>query len=322
MLSAETTSGPAESAASPAGYFQPFPPMEFLHAPGFRLSLPSGAVYSRFAFPHNHKKILRHALCFKCGEGESLRSWRNRMLNGIYVSTAGSLVQSARQEVIANNLANVNTAGFRRQIPIFSRRPPESQDPNSPAANMAPMKLNPLLERIDGGVYMAEIATVHEGGPLTRTSGDYDFAISGEGFFMCEDKSGERFYTRAGNFIPDKNGNLTTTDGKYYLLDASGQRIVSHSRDDISADSIKAVTFESMKSLRRHGENMFTSKDEPVFSAAEIKRNYIEASNVSPIVELISMIEGFRVYEANMQAIRHQDRTLGRAVNDVGRLGR
>jgi flagellar basal-body rod protein FlgG len=244
------------------------------------------------------------------------------MLNGLYISTAGALVQSARQEIIANNLANVNTSGFRRQMAIFSRRPPESQERASEGYNIAGMQLNPLLERIDGGVFMDEVATVHEGGPLTRTGGDYDFAISGEGFFVCENANGERFYTRSGNFLPSKDGYLMTPDGEFFLLDSRGQRI--HTRDprDIEPDSIKAVTFKNVRHMRRHGENMFTSKEEPVFSAAEVKRNYIEASNVSPIVELISMIEGFRIYEANMQAIRHQDRTLGRAVNDVGRLGR
>jgi flagellar basal-body rod protein FlgG len=244
------------------------------------------------------------------------------MLNGIYVSTAGALVQSARQEIIANNLANVNTSGFRRQMAIFSTRLPESQERASEGYDVSGMQLNPLLERIDGGVFMDEVATVHEGGALTRTGGDYDFAISGEGFFMCENENGERFYTRAGNFVPNKDGYLSTADGKYYLLNARGERIFSRDPQDIEPDSIKAVTFKNIRHMSRHGENMFTSKEEPVFSAAEVKRNYIEASNVSPIVELISMIEGFRIYEANMQAIRHQDRTLGRAVNDVGRLGR
>lgn len=237
------------------------------------------------------------------------------MLNGLYISTAGSLVQSARQEIIANNLANVNTSGFRRQMVLFSRRRPESEE-----RDVAGMALNPLLERIDGGVYIHSMPTVHEGGALIRSDNPYDFAISGDGFFAMENSDGERFYTRAGNFMPNKDKELVTPDGKYFLLDPYGQRITSENPDDINMEMIKAVTFENIRLLRRAGDNMFTSKDDPVAATGEVKRSYYEASNVSPIVELISMIEGFRIYEANMQAIRSHDRTLGRAVNDVGRV--
>jgi flagellar basal-body rod protein FlgG len=235
----------------------------------------------------------------------------------MYISTAGSLVQSARQEIIANNLANVNTSGFRRQMTVFSRRRPESEE-----RNMMGAALNPLLEKIDGGVYIYGMPTIHEGGALIRSDDPYDFAISGEGFFICEDANGERFYTRAGNFLPNKDKDLGTPDGKYFLLDPYGNRIKSEHPDDINMESIKAVTFEDLDKLRRVGDSMFSAKEEPLMAAGEVRRGYYEASNVSPIVELISMIEGFRVYEANMQAIRSQDRTLGRAVNDVGRVNR
>jgi len=239
------------------------------------------------------------------------------MLNGLYNSTAGGIVQSARQEIIANNLANVNTTGFRRQIAIFSRRPPESQERDTFGMN-----LNPLLEKIDGGVYLSQAATVHESGPLERTDGDYDFAISGDGFFVCEDANGNRFYTRAGHFQPNRSFELTTPDGKYFLLDSNGRRVKSLGRDDVHLEAVKPVTFEDLDRMRRSGENMFTCDAEPVAANGEVWRGYLEGSNVSPIVELISMIEGFRVYEANMQAIKSQDRTYGRAVNDVGRVNR
>src|SRR5690349_17117640 len=122
------------------------------------------------------------------------------MIRGLYTSSAGMQVQQMRQETIANNLANLNTAGFkkdlalieaRRNMDILRTNNPAQQGPNAPTVKKG-------IGELGTGVFLDEFVKDFEQGTLNQTENPFDFALHGDGFFTVEGQEGERLYTRAG----------------------------------------------------------------------------------------------------------------------------
>lgn len=248
------------------------------------------------------------------------------MIYGLYVSTLGALIQDAKGDVIANNLANVNSTGFKRDVAVFRVRPPEPREDIS-IESAGPV----MLEEIGGGAYIAEVVTLLSQGLLKETGRGLDIALDGEGFFVVSDGS-ERYYTRAGN-LKVEGGYLVNQDG-HYVLDDTGREIAVASEDIyISADGavydagspvarLAVVKPSAPGDLRKVGATLFapSAGATEVPSEAKVLGGFLELSDVNPTVEMVNMIEALRAYEANMELLRIQDRTLERAVNDVGRV--
>jgi len=248
------------------------------------------------------------------------------LIYGLYLSTQGALIQDAKGDVVANNLANVNSAGFKRDVAVFRVRPPEPrEDISIESAGPA------MLEEIGGGAYIAEVVTLLSQGLLKETGRALDVALDGEGFFVVSDGR-ERYYTRAGDFKVE-GGYLVNQDG-HYVLDDTGREIAVASEDVyISADGtvydagspvgrLGVVKVSPAGALRKVGGTLFAPSPgaEEVESEAEVLEGFLELSGVNPMVEMVNMIEALRAYEANMEMVRIQDRTLDRAVNEVGRV--
>ena len=251
------------------------------------------------------------------------------MLYGLYLSSAGMLVQRHQHEVIANNMANVNTTAFKRDVATFRTRAVESQ--------VAPGGFryrHPVLDHLGGGTFVSPTYTEFAQGEVEITNRPLDVCLKGPGFFTVADAQGRAFYTRDGRFALDGEGNLTTLDGEQKVLDSSGQviqldrtRMTSIGSDGtITQDGrevgrLEVVEFDNPNVLRKLGKNLFTnSGPEPVSkSAARVVAGALERSAADPVRELIGMIEAQRAYEANAQMISLQDQTLGRVVNDLAR---
>ncbi|WP_299601401.1 flagellar hook-basal body complex protein [uncultured Tateyamaria sp.] len=214
-------------------------------------------------------------------------------------------------QIVANNIANSATTGYRQEGLVFSEY-------------VQGMRGGPSLSMGHGNV--RETSFVQ--GTLTQTGGTYDFAIEGDGFFLIQTPEGERV-TRAGSFSPNGQGDLVTPDG-HAVLDAGGApvfvppgvRALSVSPDgSISADGafvgqIGLVEPVDRTTLIREGGVMFSSDAgfEPS-DTARILQGFVEESNVDPIGQLARMIEIQRAYEMGQDFLNSEDERVRRAMD-------
>ena len=235
------------------------------------------------------------------------------------------MAQSQRLETIANNLANVDSAGFKRDLAIFQARYAEEieQGLDFPGSRS--------INEVGGGVMVAGTLTDFSPGTLKRTEIPTDLAIQGDGFFMVQ-KEGQPYLTRAGNFLLDPTGTLTTQQG-YPVLNDSGQpvridpsvgpwQVTSDGGIQQAGDTqyLALVRPLSLGDLAKTGENLFRPLAEPVRVPAGERRvagGYLELSGVRPTSEMMEMIEASRAFEANVNLIKSQDEMFGSL---VGRL--
>ncbi len=245
---------------------------------------------------------------------------------GMYISAEGAQAQSRRIEVIANNLANVQTLGFKREIAVLQARNSEAieQGLDSPGSKS--------INDIGGGVYVPETMTEFKTGPFDVTGQPDHLALRNDAFFMVE-RDGEQFLTRAGNFVMNDQGQLTTQQG-YPVLDEAGGPIEVdptlpwqfESDGTLSQDGdgtpLAMVRPASLGDLARHGENLFrplgpTTPLELNERAGAVTVGCVEQSSVEPTTEMMEMISASRAFETNIRLIQQQDEMLGGLVNRV-----
>lgn len=244
---------------------------------------------------------------------------------GLYVAAEGAQAQSQRLETIAHNLANVDTVGFKRGTPTFQSRFAEAiqrgQDvPGSQSKS-----------DIGGGVKIVDVASDFSAGSLRFTKIPTDFAINGDGFFQVRSKDGNDYLTRAGNFLLDARGRLTTQDGSA-VLDQSGSEIqIDGTRpwdvqaggrivQDGSSYTIGLARPQSLGDLAKVGNNNFRALAPTIPVTAEdrdVRQGYLEMSGVNPTQETMSMIAASRAFEANMKLIQHHDSMVGGLISRV-----
>lgn len=253
------------------------------------------------------------------------------MLYGIYLNTAGAWVEESRQDVIANNLANVNTVGFKKGQALFRERLNEAKEDLQVG-----WKSHPLLDRLGGGVFLDEVAYSSSDGSLEYTSSDLDFALQGDGFFTLRDRlTGETRFTRDGRFQRDPEGTLTTIDGRFDVMNVEDEPIrLLPGEVVVDADGTIAVNGEAGGRLKLVGSlsdldftrtsgGRFQYRGDPA-SLAEVnplvRQQYLERSNVNPVQEMVQLIQSGRAYEANMRMIQMQDGTLQQGVSQIAAL--
>lgn len=250
------------------------------------------------------------------------------MIRGIQISASGLLLEQKRADIAANNVANANTTGFKKERVSTSSFP------------------EMLLERIGGGEAMpigssglgAEtLATTVDRtqGALQATGNPLDLAITGPGFFVLETPQGER-YTRRGNFRRDASGYLVTEQGYRVLgetgpLQLSGDRPVVDKQGRLggagNSQALRIVDFTltpgSADRLVPEGDSLYrlVGGAAPVPARGyQVHQGFLEASNVNPINEMVALITIMRGFEANQKAVQAQDETLDKAVNELGRV--
>jgi flagellar basal body rod protein FlgG len=245
---------------------------------------------------------------------------------GLYLSAEGAQAQAQRLEVIANNMANVETPGFKRDVPTFQARFAEAiQQGQAIAGNRGEHDLG-------GGVKVAQTLTDYSNSTLRHTKLETDFAINGDGFFRVRGKDGEMLLTRAGNFSIDGRGRLITQTESLPVLDDAGSEIVlddslpwevqSGGRivQEGTSVAIGLSQPESLGDLVKVGNNLFRSLG-PVAPVSgnlrDIRQGYLEESGVNPTREMMAMIETSRAFEANTRLVQHQDSMISGLINRV-----
>ena len=251
------------------------------------------------------------------------------MIRGWYIGSSGMNAQQSRLDAIANNLANADTTGFKRDI-VVSKSFPEllmrrMNDDGVYETPFGSADVAPIVGKIGLGVETNELYTDFEQGSFKQTSTHTDVALSGEGFFAVQTPQGER-YTRNGNFLVGKEGILETKEGypvlgEYVYIYVADDRFVVnqdgmvYSENDMELiDRLKVVRFDNERYLEKMGSSLYkdTNVTGPAYIAEGNERpqflqGYIETSNVNVVNEMVSMIEVNRAYEANQKTIQSQD---------------
>ncbi len=252
------------------------------------------------------------------------------MVYGIYQSAAGLQLNQYRQQVLANNMANADTAGFKKDLTLVRERLAASRErPGDPTFTDA------TLAGLTGGSLVAPTMTSFEAGAIEPTGNPLDVAIAGEGFFVIQDGDAER-YTRDGRFTLNEQGELVTVAGGRPVLSEAGTTITvpadaaGHIRIDANGDvragrisygTIGTAQFDDTTGLRKTGANLLAADGAtPTGERATLRAGYVEASNVDPIRTMVEMIQVTRGYEMNATLVGLADSTLGRAVNDIARI--
>lgn len=256
------------------------------------------------------------------------------MIRGWYTGASGMNAQQNRLDAISNNLANVDTAGYKRDITVsksFSElliRRTNFDGVYKIQNGMGSADAAPIIGKLGLGVETNENYTDFSQGSFKITNTKTDTALNGKGFYAVETPLGER-YTRNGNFYIGKEGILETKDG-YPILGEKGIIHVENDRFTVNEDGVlisedgneidrfKVVRFDNERYLNKMGESLYSSNDisGPAHIAEGNERpsflqGYSETSNVNVVNEMVQMIEVNRAYEANQKTITSEDSMMG-----------
>ncbi len=254
------------------------------------------------------------------------------MLRSLWSAASGMQAQALNIDVISNNLANVNTSGFKKGRADFQDLLYETVR-TAGASSSADTEV-PTGIQLGHGVRPAAVQKIFEGGSLQHTQNRLDLAIEGEGFFQILQPNGDIAYTRAGGFKMDSDGRIVTSDG-YPMepeiaipIDAVSIAIGSDGTVSVLqpggiepavVGNIDLVRFINPPGLNSIGRNLMlesaASGDPIVGTAGEegfgtIAQGYLELSNVSVVDEMVNMITAQRAYEINSKSIKTSDDML------------
>ena len=245
------------------------------------------------------------------------------MIRGLYTAASGMQSSMRRQEIISNNLANVNTTGYKKQNAINKAFPEEMMQRIDKEANN--------IGSLGSGTAIDEVNTDHSTGKFKQTGNDMDWAIKGEGFFVVQTPKGER-YTRNGNFTINNQNQVVTQQGypvrgENGFLEVSDRGKVTIDNNTLLVDGqemgqISVRSFADKSGLVREGENLFRRTPEAgnQFNATgQIEQGFVEGSNVNPVQEMTQMIQNSRTYQMDQKIVQINNQTLGQAVNQVGK---
>ncbi len=250
-------------------------------------------------------KIRRHTEC----------AYYLEMYYGLYMSAAGANAQSHKVEVLSNNLANVNTVGFKRELALLQARDAEAIE-----RGMA-TRGNGAVEDVGGGVRMDATWTDFSPGTMQLTHIPSDLAIDSPNTFFEVQHGKERLLTRAGNFHLSNEGMLVTASGDPVLSSDGGAiqidpglpyRFMEGGAIEQAGERIEIglTKVKDVSHLQKAGENYFRADRRAGLAPAEeriVKSGYLEMSDVNPVDEMVELIAASRAYEANVRIIQQHD---------------
>ena len=267
------------------------------------------------------------------------------MIRGLYTGASGMRAQEHRLDALANNLANVDLNGYKRDTSVHKAFPElmirRFEDNGVFRFPLGSVDTAPVVGKLGTGVEYNESYTVFEQGPLKVTENEFDLALDDQGFFTVQTPGGLR-YTRNGSFWLGKERILETKDGFPVMGENS---IIRITRDHVTIDKlgrvwqqetiesepelvdiVKVVDFARNRFLNKEGSS-FWRENELSGPATDlvgpdrpgVLQGFLEGSNVNPVTEMVNMIEVNRAYEANQKVIGTHDSLLGRLINQAAK---
>jgi flagellar basal-body rod protein FlgF len=299
------------------------------------------------------------------------------MLRGLYTAASGMISQQRKHDIVTNNIANVNTPGFKQGSAI-NRSFPEMLISRIGNGKGEPAAVP--VGRLNTGVMAEENVSIHAQGDIQETHNPFDFAIvsniqvpgavfdaSGkyvdangqriiqpQALFTVENDNGEQRYSLNGKFSVDTTGQLITADG-YRVIGQDGQPILlldtatqtpitnfhitkqgqfTYADGTVIPDAnnqpmnLLISRVEDPNQLIREGNGLYRLNDDQLGivrgtnldDQVEVRQGYVERSNVDPGQSMVDMMAAVKAYEANQKIVQFYDRSLDKAVNDVGRV--
>jgi flagellar basal-body rod protein FlgF len=252
------------------------------------------------------------------------------MIYGLYLSASGVLTNSYRQDVIANNIANSETVGFKKDLALLQARPTAAQETGQYG------ETNSLLEPVGGGLLAANTLVDSSPGEIESTGNNFDVALQGKGFLAVR-HNGQTHLTRNGQMILNRSGQLAlSNDPNQIFLDArqkpislDGTMPATISTDGTITQNGKAVdrlglfSIADVTQLSKEGGTLLglpATGGQLQAAKPTVRSGFIERSNVDPAIELTQLMDTQRQLEANANMMHIQDETLDKLVNDVGRV--
>ncbi len=259
------------------------------------------------------------------------------MIRSLWTSVTGMQAQELNIDVIANNLANVNTSGFKKSRAEFQDLLYESMRPAG-AASSADTTI-PTGIQLGHGTRASAVQKIFTQGDFQNTQNELDWAIEGDGFFQIELPNGDTSYSRCGEFKLDADGRIVNADGFPLVpqmtiptdtisitvgMDGTVSIIQAGDSTPSEIGTLQLARFVNAAGLRSLGKNLFVptegSGDEIVGTAGEdglgtIAQGFLEMSNVSVVDEMVNMITAQRAYETNSKVIQTSDEMLQMANN-------
>lgn len=268
------------------------------------------------------------------------------MVRSLWTAATGMIAQQTNLDTIANNLANVNTQGYKTQVNEFKTLLYQTLQTETTSANG---EQKPISAQVGLGTRNSAISTIFKQGSMIASESDTAFALDGKGFFGVRGEDGNTYYTRNGNFLFTlaSNGNmLATTDGNP-VLSTTGQPIILNnnyilSKITVTSDgqlcypdaknnpqpigiNIGVFQFNNPNGLERLAGSLYAqtaASGQPINEATnnnvaktKVLQNYLEGSNVQVADEMVNMIVAQRAYELNSKAITASDEMLQQANN-------
>jgi flagellar basal-body rod protein FlgG len=256
------------------------------------------------------------------------------MIRSLYIAKTGLDAQQTQLDVIANNLANVSTSGFKRSRAVFEDM--LYQTVREAGAQSTQTTTVPSGLEIGTGVRSVATTRIHTQGNLSQTSNPLDLAINGEGFFQVQQPDGTTAYTRDGSLHRDAQGQVVTSNGMPLQpaitipatalsvtvgQDGTVQITTAGNATPTTVGTIQLATFINPPGLSAQGQNLYVetaASGTPSTNTAgtngtgSINQGYVETSNVNVAEELVNMIQTQRAYELNSKAITTSDAMLQR----------
>jgi flagellar basal-body rod protein FlgG len=258
------------------------------------------------------------------------------MIRALWTAASGMQAQQLNIDVIANNLANVNTAGFKKSRADFQdvmyQNVKTTGAPSTNSTKTAGIE-------VGLGTTPASVTKIFTAGNITQTGNELDIAIEGDGFFQIQMPDGTTAYTRAGSFKLDDQGRIVTSEGNPLMpemvipsdttsisigTDGTVAVVQSGQTSSTTVGTIQMATFQNPAGLSSQGHNLYqvtdASGDATTGTAGQngiggISQGYLEMSNVSVMEEMVNMIVGQRAYEINSKAVQAADEMLQQANN-------
>ncbi len=239
------------------------------------------------------------------------------MYKGIYIAMTGMTMREMELSSVSNNLANINTTGYKRQNFTSKLYPLLSGKPKEPRA---------LYENARQQTYFGAQYIDLSQGNMRKTGNPFDLAIQGDGFFAVQ--RGQRiFYTRDGSF---------TRDSENYLVNQSGFRVLDENNNPILIDGntieigkdgniyvdgnlVSKIKIVNLEGIRHVGNSLYEGEEKPE-ATGQILQGWIESSNVNPMNELIQMIQAIRNFEYAQRITTNFDQLAQRAVSEIARI--
>jgi flagellar basal-body rod protein FlgG len=284
------------------------------------------------------------------------------LIRGWFTGASGMRAQQWRLDTVANNLANVDTDGYKRDTAAFKAFPEllirRMDDDGVYLHPFGSADAAPIIGKLGTGVELNELYTVLDQGAMKETQNDFDLALDGKGWFTVATPWGER-YTRNGSFQLGKEGYLETKEGYPVLGEKGPLRVKANNfqvdkegrvwinaeyaedpdlmvsrenntwEETVLLDSLKLAAFDRDRYLEKQGSSLYRETDTSgpalvmeVDSRPRVVQGFVEAANVDPVVEMVQMIEVNRAYEANQKVIQSEDSMLGTLINQVARVSR